>query len=102
MHNPAEVERFEADLKRYLNRKIGLEAVMRVRCTKGTFLISNAMTSCALLILACVPIKYPILMALLVLKTTEKFNLTKLFQSIVLFSLPNNLATGRYVKLKSK
>ncbi|KAF6029799.1 SEC24B [Bugula neritina] len=35
MHNPAEVERFEADLKRYLNRKIGLEAVMRVRCTKG-------------------------------------------------------------------
>ena len=35
MHNPVEVERFEGDLKRYLTRKIGLEAVMRVRCTKG-------------------------------------------------------------------
>ena len=35
MHNPVEVERFESDLKRYLTRKIGLEAVMRVRCTKG-------------------------------------------------------------------
>lgn len=36
MHNPVEVERFEGDLKRYFTRKIGLEAVMRVRCTKGT------------------------------------------------------------------
>ncbi|XP_067928230.1 protein transport protein Sec24A-like isoform X2 [Watersipora subatra] len=34
-HNPAELERFEQDLRRYLVRKIGLEAVMRVRCTKG-------------------------------------------------------------------
>lgn len=33
--NPAEVERFERDLTRYLTRKIGFEAVMRVRCTKG-------------------------------------------------------------------
>ena len=34
-HNPVEVERFEQDFRRYLTRKIGLEAVMRVRCTKG-------------------------------------------------------------------
>ncbi|RVE64240.1 hypothetical protein OJAV_G00144640 [Oryzias javanicus] len=34
-HNPAQVERFQKDLKRYLNRKIGFEAVMRIRCTKG-------------------------------------------------------------------
>ncbi|XP_030216072.1 protein transport protein Sec24A isoform X2 [Gadus morhua] len=34
-HNPAQVERFEKDLKRYLTRKIGFEAVMRIRCTKG-------------------------------------------------------------------
>ncbi|XP_013421986.1 protein transport protein Sec24A [Lingula anatina] len=33
--NPAEVERFENDLRRYLTRKIGFESVMRVRCTKG-------------------------------------------------------------------
>lgn len=35
-HNPAQVERFQKDLKRYLTRKIGFEAVMRIRCTKGT------------------------------------------------------------------
>ncbi|XP_059207479.1 protein transport protein Sec24A isoform X2 [Centropristis striata] len=34
-HNPAQVECFQKDLKRYLTRKIGLEAVMRIRCTKG-------------------------------------------------------------------
>ncbi|CAB1316714.1 unnamed protein product, partial [Coregonus sp. 'balchen'] len=34
-HNPAGVECFQKDLKRYLTRKIGLEAVMRIRCTKG-------------------------------------------------------------------
>ncbi|XP_056140423.1 protein transport protein Sec24A [Lampris incognitus] len=34
-HNPSEVERFQKDLKRYLTRKIGFEAVMRIRCTKG-------------------------------------------------------------------
>ncbi|XP_051902355.1 protein transport protein Sec24A-like isoform X1 [Hippocampus zosterae] len=34
-HNPAQVERFQKDLKRYLTRKIGFEAVMRIRCTKG-------------------------------------------------------------------
>ncbi|XP_075888013.1 protein transport protein Sec24A isoform X3 [Nelusetta ayraudi] len=34
-HNPSQVECFQKDLKRYLNRKIGFEAVMRIRCTKG-------------------------------------------------------------------
>ncbi|XP_067464703.1 protein transport protein Sec24A isoform X2 [Thunnus thynnus] len=34
-HNPAQVERFQKELKRYLTRKIGFEAVMRIRCTKG-------------------------------------------------------------------
>ncbi|CAL8265867.1 unnamed protein product [Merluccius merluccius] len=34
-HNPSQVERFQKDLKRYLTRKIGFEAVMRIRCTKG-------------------------------------------------------------------
>ncbi|XP_061747368.1 protein transport protein Sec24A isoform X1 [Nerophis ophidion] len=34
-HNPAQVLRFQKDLKRYLTRKIGFEAVMRIRCTKG-------------------------------------------------------------------
>ena len=33
--NPAEAERLELDLDRYLTRKIGFEAVMRVRCTRG-------------------------------------------------------------------
>ncbi|KAI7795633.1 protein transport protein Sec24A isoform X1 [Triplophysa rosa] len=34
-HNPSQTERFQKDLKRYLTRKIGFEAVMRIRCTKG-------------------------------------------------------------------
>lgn len=34
-HNPAQTDRFQKDLKRYLTRKIGFEAVMRIRCTKG-------------------------------------------------------------------
>ncbi|KAA8586651.1 hypothetical protein FQN60_000487 [Etheostoma spectabile] len=34
-HNPAQVECFQKDLKRYLTRKIGFEAVMRIRCTKA-------------------------------------------------------------------
>ncbi|XP_059398689.1 protein transport protein Sec24A [Carassius carassius] len=34
-HNPAQTERLQKDLKRYLTRKIGFEAVMRIRCTKG-------------------------------------------------------------------
>ncbi|XP_068181019.1 protein transport protein Sec24B [Antennarius striatus] len=34
-HNPAQLERFQRDLERYLTRKIGFEAVMRIRCTKG-------------------------------------------------------------------
>lgn len=36
---PSEVERFESTLRRYLVRKIGFEAVMRVRCTRGKFCI---------------------------------------------------------------
>ena len=35
-NNPAEAERFEGTLRRYLTRKIGFEAVMRIRCTRGT------------------------------------------------------------------
>ncbi|XP_051870324.1 protein transport protein Sec24A [Pristis pectinata] len=34
-HNLVQVEKFQKDLKRYLTRKIGFEAVMRIRCTKG-------------------------------------------------------------------
>ncbi|AWP00029.1 putative protein transport protein Sec24A-like [Scophthalmus maximus] len=34
-HNPAQVECFQKDLKRYITRKIGFEAVMRIRCSKG-------------------------------------------------------------------
>lgn len=33
--NPAETERFESSLRRYFTRKIGFEAVMRIRCTRG-------------------------------------------------------------------
>lgn len=33
--NPSLTDKFESDLKRYLSRKIGFEAVMRIRCTKG-------------------------------------------------------------------
>ncbi|XP_060936094.1 protein transport protein Sec24B isoform X2 [Limanda limanda] len=33
--NPAQLEKFQKDLERYLTRKIGFEAVMRIRCTKG-------------------------------------------------------------------
>ncbi|XP_074505144.1 protein transport protein Sec24B isoform X2 [Sebastes fasciatus] len=35
VHNPAQLEKFQKDLERYLTRKIGFEAVMRIRCTKG-------------------------------------------------------------------
>uniref|UniRef100_A0A3Q4HAR0 SEC24 homolog B, COPII coat complex component n=1 Tax=Neolamprologus brichardi TaxID=32507 RepID=A0A3Q4HAR0_NEOBR len=34
IHNPAQLEKFQRDLERYLTRKIGFEAVMRIRCTK--------------------------------------------------------------------
>ncbi|KAJ3587944.1 hypothetical protein NHX12_011539 [Muraenolepis orangiensis] len=34
-HNPAQRDKFRKDLDRYLSRKIGFEAVMRIRCTKG-------------------------------------------------------------------
>ncbi|XP_048764632.2 protein transport protein Sec24A-like isoform X2 [Ostrea edulis] len=33
--NPSLSEKYEADLRRYLTRKVGFEAVMRIRCTKG-------------------------------------------------------------------
>ncbi|XP_054846009.1 protein transport protein Sec24B isoform X1 [Eublepharis macularius] len=33
--NPIQAEKLQKDLKRYLTRKIGFEAVMRIRCTKG-------------------------------------------------------------------
>ncbi|CAN0140726.1 unnamed protein product [Lampetra planeri] len=35
VHTPVQVERLEKDLQRYLTRKIGFEAVMRIRCSKG-------------------------------------------------------------------
>ncbi|XP_027865114.1 protein transport protein Sec24B isoform X1 [Xiphophorus couchianus] len=35
IHNPAQLEKFQRDLDRYLTRKVGFEAVMRIRCTKG-------------------------------------------------------------------
>ncbi|XP_078145358.1 protein transport protein Sec24B isoform X2 [Centroberyx gerrardi] len=35
IHTPAQLEKFQKDLERYLTRKIGFEAVMRIRCTKG-------------------------------------------------------------------
>ncbi|XP_018110458.1 protein transport protein Sec24A isoform X3 [Xenopus laevis] len=34
-HNPVQVEKLQKELKRYLTRKIGFEAVMRIRCTRG-------------------------------------------------------------------
>ncbi|XP_060042257.1 protein transport protein Sec24B isoform X3 [Erinaceus europaeus] len=34
-HNPSQAEKLQKDLKRYFTRKIGFEAVMRIRCTKG-------------------------------------------------------------------
>lgn len=38
VQTPHEVERFENDLRRYLQRKIGFEAVMRLRCPPGNHL----------------------------------------------------------------
>ncbi|TRY93965.1 hypothetical protein DNTS_021119 [Danionella cerebrum] len=35
LHNTAQRLKFQKDLQRYLTRKIGFEAVMRIRCTKG-------------------------------------------------------------------
>ncbi|XP_068450543.1 protein transport protein Sec24B isoform X2 [Clinocottus analis] len=35
IQNPTQLEKFQKDLERYLTRKIGFEAVMRIRCTKG-------------------------------------------------------------------
>lgn len=36
IQRPHDVERFENDLRRYLQRKIGFEAVMRLRSPPGT------------------------------------------------------------------
>lgn len=33
--NKGQMEKFEAELRYYVTRKIGFEAVMRIRCTKG-------------------------------------------------------------------
>uniref|UniRef100_A0A8C0JYD2 SEC24 homolog A, COPII coat complex component n=1 Tax=Canis lupus dingo TaxID=286419 RepID=A0A8C0JYD2_CANLU len=33
--NPVQVQKLQKELQRYLTRKIGFEAVMRIRCTKG-------------------------------------------------------------------
>lgn len=33
--NPGLIDKFETDLARYVTRKIGFEAVMRIRCTRG-------------------------------------------------------------------
>jgi len=35
VHNPSVAAKFESGLRRYLTRKIGFEAVMRIRCTRG-------------------------------------------------------------------
>uniref|UniRef100_A0A673NEA7 Protein transport protein Sec24B-like n=1 Tax=Sinocyclocheilus rhinocerous TaxID=307959 RepID=A0A673NEA7_9TELE len=35
VHNTVQSQKFQKDLQRYLTRKIGFEAVMRIRCTKG-------------------------------------------------------------------
>lgn len=35
IHNPVQLDKFQRDLERYLTRKVGFEAVMRIRCTKG-------------------------------------------------------------------
>ncbi|XP_068137632.1 protein transport protein Sec24B isoform X2 [Hyperolius riggenbachi] len=34
-HNTAQADKFKQDLDHYLTRKVGFEAVMRIRCTKG-------------------------------------------------------------------
>jgi protein transport protein SEC24 len=42
---PKEVERFENDFRRYLQRKIGFEAVMRLRTPPGFILFSSFLSS---------------------------------------------------------
>lgn len=36
LRNATEMTRYENTLRRYLTRKIGFEAVLRIRCTKGS------------------------------------------------------------------
>ena len=56
--NPLEGERLRHDLQRYLTRKIGFEAVMRVRATRGisihTFYGNFFVRSTDLVNLACI------------------------------------------------
>ena len=56
--NQAEAERLRHDLQRYLTRKIGFEAVMRVRATRGisihTFFGNFFVRSTDLVNLACI------------------------------------------------
>ena len=44
--NTVEVKRFESTLTRYLTRKIGFEAVMRIRCTRGMLLFVSVHVGC--------------------------------------------------------
>jgi hypothetical protein len=34
-HNPVQVQKLQKELQRYLTRKTGFKAVIRIRCTKG-------------------------------------------------------------------
>lgn len=43
IHNPAQLEKLQRDLERYLSRKIGFEAVLRIRCTKGNGRVPSVM-----------------------------------------------------------
>ncbi len=52
VQTPCEVERFENDLRRYLNRKIGFEAVMRLRTPPGFKIIFKILFSRIILIIA--------------------------------------------------
>ena len=40
LHNVPQVQRFEKHFNRYLTRKIGFEAVLRIRCSRGVSLHS--------------------------------------------------------------
>ncbi len=44
--NTAQSQKFQKDLQRYLTRKIGFEAVMRIRCTKGEGAELHKLTLC--------------------------------------------------------
>lgn len=67
-HNPAQAEKLQKDLKRYLTRKIGFEAVMRIRCTKGLFSVPLFTAKLALDVLTTI---------WNVLRLQEHYNLTE-------------------------